>query len=87
MGALLPKNYLELERLIIKERKSRTPPVITWEEYTSMAALCLITQPQDLITATTLLHNLGSLVYFGTDPKVLFSFSGSFYAYLFFYSL
>jgi hypothetical protein len=74
MGAPLPKNYLALEQLILKERTTRVPPVCTWEEFKAMASLCLIRDEQNLLNATALLHNLGTLVHFNFE-KVFSLFS------------
>ncbi len=42
MGQPLPSNYLELERMIISEAKGKIPPIISWNDYKSLASLCLI---------------------------------------------
>jgi hypothetical protein len=70
IGQPLPSNYLELEKHLASQAKERMPPIVSWTEYRAMARLCLIDGEQDLLTATSLLHNFGSLVHFPNDEKV-----------------
>ena len=70
MGEPLPSNYMELEKLIVTEGKKKLPPTVSWAEYQAMPRLCLIDAERDLLTATSILHNLGSLVHFPNDEKV-----------------
>jgi hypothetical protein len=71
IGRALPSSYLALEKLVAEQAKLRTPPVLTWSEYRDLAKLCMIDEENDdLLTATALLHNLGSLVHFANDDKV-----------------
>lgn len=41
-----------------------------WSEYKQMAKLFLIDNKEDLKNVTTLLHNLGSIIYFSHNRKV-----------------
>jgi hypothetical protein len=70
MGQPIPSNYLELEKLLVNQSKERMPPIMSWSEYRSLAKLCLIEREHDLLAATSLLHNFGSLVHFPNDEKV-----------------
>ena len=69
MGEQYPSNYLELEKMVISERKRRMPPIMSLEEFKALASVCLIGE-SSLLTAMSLLHNLGSLVHIPNDPKV-----------------
>jgi hypothetical protein len=70
IGQPLPSSYLELEKILVGQARERVPPIMSWGEYRSVAKLCLIEHEQDLLTATSLLHNFGSLVHFPNDEKV-----------------
>jgi hypothetical protein len=70
MGQPVPSNYLELEKLLVAQGKERMPPIMSWDEFRSLARLCLIEREHDLLAATSLLHNFGSLVHFPNDEKV-----------------
>jgi hypothetical protein len=70
MGQPVPSNYLELEKLLVAQSKERMPPIMSWDEFRSLARLCLIEREHDLLAATSLLHNFGSLVHFPNDEKV-----------------
>jgi len=73
IGRALPSSYLHLEKLVAEQAKAKTPPVLTWHEYSELARLCAIDVDKngdDLRTATALLHNLGALVHFGDEHKV-----------------
>ena len=73
IGRALPSSYLHLEKLVAEQAKAKTPPVLTWHEYSELARLCTIDVDKngdDLRTATALLHNLGALVHFGDEHKV-----------------
>jgi hypothetical protein len=70
IGQALPTNYLELEKILVGMPKERMPPILPWSEYESLARLCLVEQEHDLRAATSLLHNLGSIVHFPNDEKV-----------------
>lgn len=72
IGRTLPSSYLALEKVVAAQAKVRTPPVLAWHEYRDLAKLCMIEDDnEDLRTATALLHNLGSLVHFANDEKVI----------------
>lgn len=71
VGRPMPSTYLALEKALQAQCKVRMPPILTWREYRDLAHLSQIeVEGDDLITATTLLHNLGSLVYFANEEKV-----------------
>jgi len=74
VGQLLPKRYSALEKALILEREKKKanslPPICKWEEYSKIAELCLIDDEKELEVATSLLHNLGSLIHFGDDEKL-----------------
>jgi hypothetical protein len=71
MGRAMPSSYLALEKAVSAQAKTKVPPVMTWAEYRDLARLSLIEESgDDLRTATTLLHNLGSLVHFPNEEKV-----------------
>jgi hypothetical protein len=70
VGQAVPSNYLELEKVLASQAKGRVPPIVAWSEYRTLARLCLIEHEHDLLTATSLLHNFGSLVHFPNDDKV-----------------
>jgi hypothetical protein len=70
VGQAVPSNYLELEKVLASQAKERVPPIVAWSEYRTLARLCLIEHEHDLLTATSLLHNFGSLVHFPNDDKV-----------------
>jgi hypothetical protein len=74
VGQPLPSNYMELEKMMVAEGKKKMPPIVSWTEYQAMARLCLIDDERDLLTATSILHNLGSLVHFPNEEKVPFLF-------------
>jgi len=67
---MLPSRYLVLERAVAAQASTQTTPILTWEEYREVAKLCTIYEEEDLRTATSFLHNLGSLVCFNDDEKV-----------------
>ena len=50
---------------------SQSLPTVTWAEYRQMAKLFLIENKEDLKNVTTLLHNLGSIIHFSHNRKVL----------------
>jgi len=70
IGQPLPSNYLELEKLLANHTKTHSPPIISWSDYQAFARLCRIEEEQDILAATSLLHNFGSLVHFPNDEKV-----------------
>jgi hypothetical protein len=70
VGQAVPSNYLGLEKVLASQASERVPPIVSWSEYRALARLCLIEHEQDLLAATSLLHNFGSLVHFPHDDKV-----------------
>ncbi|KAL6046584.1 Myotubularin-like phosphatase domain [Balamuthia mandrillaris] len=71
MGRPLPKSYLQLEKELFEKRREMNPPVLEWKDYVSMAKLCGIDEAnEDLLTASEVLHNLGSIVHFTEDAKL-----------------
>jgi len=71
MGRAMPSSYLALEKAVAVQAKTKVPPVMTWAEYRDLARLSNVEESgDDLRTATTLLHNLGSLVHFPNEEKV-----------------
>jgi small GTP-binding protein len=66
MGEELPTSYLELEKMVLHE-KSRVPPIVSWRDFSGMAQICNIRDEKELVSATRLLHNLGSLSHFDDD--------------------
>ncbi|KAL6060410.1 Myotubularin-like phosphatase domain [Balamuthia mandrillaris] len=70
MGRPMPKSYLQLEKELLDRRKELNPPILQWQDYVAVAKLCGIQEEQgDLLTATEVLHNLGSIVHF-EDAKL-----------------
>jgi len=70
IGKPIPSNVLELEKLLITKSRERSPPTMSFDEFRSLAKLCLIENEEDLLVAASLLHNFGSLVYFANEEKV-----------------
>lgn len=68
----MPSSYLELEKVVLQQAKSRNPPVLKWDAYRELAELCAIKDCEcgDLTAATALLHSLGSLVHFANEDKL-----------------
>jgi Leucine-rich repeat (LRR) protein/GTPase SAR1 family protein len=62
MGELLPLTYLQLEAGVEQERPKRVPPVLTWDEYVKLGARCNIVRVEELVRATSLLHDMGTLL-------------------------
>src|SRR4051794_31899067 len=70
MGQEIPNSYFQLQQMILAERAKKVPPVLLWEEYRNLGFLCGILSEPDLLTATSFLHNWGSLVYFEKDENL-----------------
>ncbi|PRP80501.1 hypothetical protein PROFUN_11723 [Planoprotostelium fungivorum] len=65
MGESIPRAYLELERILLEERATRTPPIMSWDDYRKIGQLASIHDDMTLERATQFFHDLGTLVYFG----------------------
>lgn len=66
----LPKKFFELDRIIKQEGRLRNSPLITKDEYTSLARLCLIQETEELQNATSFLRIQGSLCVFTDKEQV-----------------
>lgn len=68
IGEILPKPYMLLESAIssVKDDKkaNNEPPIIQWNEFTSIAATCHIHSNDALRAATSFLHDLGVLLHY-----------------------
>ena len=63
MGELIPKSFLELEKLVKEEAIKRVPPVVSWNEFCTMGKFFQI--GYDLLpVASSLLHDFGTLINF-----------------------
>lgn len=75
MGELIPKTYIELERLVreesqaVKEGKAPYPPMRSWAQIQQLASYCHINDDDELRRCVHLLHDFGSLIYFD-DPSL-----------------
>ena len=58
MGEPMPQSYVELEKLLIEERKEKVPPIISWKEWVHLGSIASISDPSTLLRATNFLHNL-----------------------------
>eukprot|EP01117_Protostelium_nocturnum_P011694 TRINITY_DN4256_c3_g1_i11.p1 TRINITY_DN4256_c3_g1~~TRINITY_DN4256_c3_g1_i11.p1 ORF type:complete len:1743 (-),score=580.06 TRINITY_DN4256_c3_g1_i11:39-5267(-) len=76
MGEAIPKAYLELERLILEERRvqSSKTPIIKWSDYTKLGTLASIHDEKTLQRATQFFHDLGVLIYFNDKRTNLSDF-------------
>eukprot|EP01122_Echinamoeba_exundans_P003417 TRINITY_DN13520_c0_g1_i1.p1 TRINITY_DN13520_c0_g1~~TRINITY_DN13520_c0_g1_i1.p1 ORF type:complete len:2607 (+),score=540.72 TRINITY_DN13520_c0_g1_i1:119-7939(+) len=70
MGEMLPESYLLLERSIMEERRLRNPPILSKAKFTEIGHLCNIKDERELSRASSLLHNLGTIIYFDKDPTL-----------------
>lgn len=70
MGEMLPESYLLLERSIMEERRIRNPPILSKAKFSEIGHLCNIKDERELGRASTLLHNLGTVIYFDKDPTL-----------------
>ena len=64
MGELIPKSFMELEKLVQQEKAKRTPPVVTWDEFSRFGYICNVKTHDQLSAAAAWLHNMGSIIYF-----------------------
>ena len=75
MGELIPKTYVEMERLVrteclaVKEGRAPYPPLRSWAEIQKLGSYCYITDDDELRRCVHLLHDFGSLIYFD-DPSL-----------------
>jgi hypothetical protein len=58
MGEPIPKTYIELEKLVIEERRTVSPPIITWRQWIKLGNIANITDNNTLIRAAKFLSNL-----------------------------
>lgn len=63
MGEPLPTMYLALEDAVFAERR-RVPPVMSWDEYSKLGTSCGLLREDELLRASSLLHEMGSLFFF-----------------------
>lgn len=63
-GKTMPPSTVKLEEALSKEAKQRDPPIMTWQDYQTLATSCSINDDDQLAVATQFLHNLGSLIHF-----------------------
>jgi serine/threonine protein kinase/GTPase SAR1 family protein len=74
-GELIPKTYVEMERLVrsecqaVKEGKASYPPIRSWTEIQTLGSYCHINDDDELRRCVHLLHDFGSLIYFD-DPSL-----------------
>ncbi|KAL6078168.1 Myotubularin-like phosphatase domain, variant 2 [Balamuthia mandrillaris] len=68
IGEEMPNTYVELEKMVKNSHKR--PPIAFWSEFLTMAGLCGIKDEMAVRVAASHLHNLGSLLYFGEDPRL-----------------
>lgn len=74
-GELIPKTYIEMERLIksecqaVKEGRAPYPPLRSWSEMQVLGSYCYISDDEELRRCVHLLHDFGSLIYFD-DPSL-----------------
>jgi hypothetical protein len=69
MGEMLPSSYLLLEKSVVEERR-RVPPIVSKAKFLEMGQCCSITSETELFRASSLLHNLGTLIYFDKDTTL-----------------
>eukprot|EP01114_Cavostelium_apophysatum_P022155 TRINITY_DN7922_c0_g2_i4.p1 TRINITY_DN7922_c0_g2~~TRINITY_DN7922_c0_g2_i4.p1 ORF type:complete len:1489 (-),score=439.35 TRINITY_DN7922_c0_g2_i4:127-4593(-) len=62
MGELMPQSYLELEKLIIEERKTKN--IVGWPYLLKLGAVANLNDSGAILRAVKMLHELGSVVYF-----------------------
>jgi small GTP-binding protein len=70
MGEPLPTVYLTLEDAVFSERK-RVPPVMQWEDFRKLGSSCNLLHEDELLRATALLHEMGSLFCFQQVAKFI----------------
>lgn len=75
MGELIPKTYMEMERLVrteciaVKEGRAPYPPLRSWTDIQKLGSYCYIADDEELRRCVHLLHDFGSLIYFD-DPSL-----------------
>lgn len=75
MGELIPKTYMEMERLVrteciaVKEGRAPYPPLRNWADIQKLGSYCYISDEDELRRCIHLLHDFGSLIYFD-DPSL-----------------
>jgi hypothetical protein len=68
MGEALPLNHLLLEQIVKEERYHYYPPIIDKSTYLRLARSCQFESEAAVSKVTKILHDLGVLVYFESDP-------------------
>lgn len=68
MGESIPSSYLLLERMVTDARNTHNQlPIVSKHKFLEMSSMCNISGEKELFRASTLLHNLGTLIYFEQD--------------------
>lgn len=68
MGESIPSSYLLLERMVTDARITHhTLPIVSKHKFLEMSSMCNISGEKELFRASSLLHNLGTLIYFEQD--------------------
>lgn len=63
MGEELPRNYFHLQEKLEAIRFSQKVRMLNWKDYYEIALQCVI-PPEDVVTVTKFLHNLGTILWF-----------------------
>eukprot|EP01117_Protostelium_nocturnum_P009737 TRINITY_DN3481_c0_g2_i2.p1 TRINITY_DN3481_c0_g2~~TRINITY_DN3481_c0_g2_i2.p1 ORF type:complete len:1509 (+),score=531.31 TRINITY_DN3481_c0_g2_i2:2688-7214(+) len=71
MGENIPTSFRLLETQIQEEAKRRNPPILTKSELFHFGTSSNITEERELARATKILHEMGTLVHFETDPRLV----------------
>lgn len=68
MGEPMPLTYLELEKVIKEETKTRKensrPPIVTWKKFQKFGVIANISDESTLLRAAKFFHDMGTIVYF-----------------------
>lgn len=68
MGETIPSSYLLLERMVTDARMVHANlPIVSKHKLLEMSSMCNISGEKELFRASSLLHNLGTLIYFEQD--------------------
>lgn len=68
VNSVVHERVFLLEQIIQRAKSAKMPPFLTWQEYSTLASGC-IDDTSELLEATKLLANLGSLVYLPSSSR------------------
>eukprot|EP01132_Coremiostelium_polycephalum_P004881 gene4881-6087_t len=67
----VPSIYVTLENSLQEESRKRQPPIVSWDEYQSIAKLSNFTSTDKLVRATNSLTRNGSIMWFDDEKSSL----------------